>query len=160
AATQDARDAIGAVDTDATAAVHQSRKALRRARAVLGLVGAALPNSEQRAVRTALQEARRALSTGRDHAGAPEPLAQLALDDGDRAIACRVLTNAALAVPALAETKQLLAESAARAAAQAEALQTALPREIDWDTVAEGIRTTYGDARRANAAAKRSKAWF
>ncbi len=164
AATQDARDAVAAVDTDATAAVHQSRKALRRARAVLGLVGAALPNSEQRAVKTALQEARRALSTVRDHAVAPETLAQLALDDGDRdsdrATVLRVLANAALAVPALAETKQLLAESAARAAAQAEALQTALPHEIAWDTVAEGIRATYGDARRASAAAKRSKAWF
>ena len=160
AATQDARDAVGAVDTDATAAVHQSRKALRRARAVLGLIGAALPNREQRAVKTALQEARRALSTVRDHAVAPEALAQLALDDGDQAIARRVLSNAAEAVPALAETKQLLAESAARAAAQAEALQTALPQEIDWDTVAEGIRTTYGDARRASAAAKWSKPWF
>ena len=160
AATQDARDAVGAVDADATAAVHQSRKALRRARAVLGLVGAALPSSEQRAVKAALQEARRALSTIRDHAVAPETLAQLALDDGDRATARRVLANAALAMPALAETKQLLAESAARAAAQAEALQTALPHEIEWDTVAEGIRMTYGDARRASAAAKRSNAWF
>jgi CHAD domain-containing protein len=135
AATQDARDAVGAVDTGAPAAVHQARKALRRARAVLGLVGAALPNSERRAVKTALQEARRALSTVRDHAVAPE-------------------------TPAVAETKQLLAESAARAAAQAEALQTALPHEIEWDTVAEGLRTTYGDARRASAGAKRSKAWF
>jgi len=160
AATQDARDAVGAVDTGATEAVHQSRKALRRARAVLGLVGAALPNSERRAVKTALQEARRALSTVRDHAVAPETLTQLTLDDDDRAIATQVLANAAAAVPAVAETRQLLAESAARAAAQAEALQTALPHEIAWDTVAEGLRTTYGDARRASAGAKRSKAWF
>jgi CHAD domain-containing protein len=160
AATQDARDAVAAVDTSATDAVHRSRKALRRARAVLGLVGAALPNSERRAVKTALQEARRALSTVRDHAVAPETIAQLALDDGDRATADRVLANAAEAVPALAETRQLLAESAARAAAQAEALQTALPHELAWDTVAEGIRTTYGDARRASGGAKRSKAWF
>src|SRR5258706_8037385 len=68
AATLDARDAVAATDKSATAAVHQSRKALRRARAVLQLVGAALPNSELRAVKTALQEARRALSTVRDHA--------------------------------------------------------------------------------------------
>ena len=160
AATQDARDAVGAVDAGATAAVHRSRKALRRARAVLGLVGAALPRSEHRAVKTALQEARRALSTVRDHAVAPETLARLPLDEADRATSSRVLANAAEAVPALAEIKQLLAESAARAAAQAEALQTALPHEIDWDTVAEGIRTVYGDARRASRGAKRSKAWF
>jgi CHAD domain-containing protein len=63
-------------------------------------------------------------------------------------------------VPPTAETKQLLAESAARAAAQAEALQTALPHEITWDVVVEGLRTTYGQARRASDTAKRSKSWF
>jgi len=160
AAVAEARDAADAVDRGATAAVHQSRKALRRARAVLGLVGAALPNGERSAVRAALQQARRALSTVRDHAVAPETLAQLALDGDDRATANRVLANAAEAVPANAEIKQLLAESAARAAAQAEALQTALPHEIEWSTVAAGIRTTYDEARRASDAAKRSKAWF
>jgi CHAD domain-containing protein len=160
AAAQDARDAVGAVDKGAPAAVHASRKALRRARAILGLVGAALPKSERRAVKSALQEARRALSTVRDHAVAPETLAQLTLDDSDRATATRVLANAAEAMPATAEIKQLLAESAARAAAQAEALQAALPHEVDWDTVSDGIRTTYGAARQATRAAKRSKAWF
>jgi CHAD domain-containing protein len=161
AAAQAARDAVGAVDkAGAAAAVHASRKALRRARAVLGLVGSALPKGERRAVKAALQEARRALSTARDHAVAPETLARLTLDDADRAAANRVVANAAEAMPAAAEIKQLLAESAARAAAQAEALQAALPHEIDWDIVAEGLRTTYDEARRASGAAKRSKAWF
>jgi CHAD domain-containing protein len=63
-------------------------------------------------------------------------------------------------MPATAEIKQLLAEGAARAAAQAEALQAALPHDVDWDTVADGIRATYSDARRACRAAKRSKSWF
>ena len=160
AAAHDAREAAFAFDKDAAAAVHQARKALRRARAVLGLVRAALPKPEYRAVKTALQESRRTLSSVRDHAVAPEALARLTLDDDDRATANRVLANAAESVPAAAETKQLLAESAARAAAQAEALQAALPHEIDWDTVAEGLRMTYGEARRAKGAAKRSKSWF
>jgi len=159
-AAREARDAVAAIDKGAPAAVHASRKALRRARAVLSLVGAALPKGERRAVKTALQEARRALSTVRDHAVAPETLAQLALDDDDRATADRVLANAAEATPAAAEIKQLLAESAARAAAQAEALQAALPQDVDWDTVADGLRDTYAQARRASRAAKRSKAWF
>jgi CHAD domain-containing protein len=160
-AAHEARDAVADVDKGSpAAAVHESRKALRRARAVLGLVGGALPKSERRAVKTALQEARRALSTVRDHAVAPETLAQLALDDADRETANRVLANAAESMPATAEIKQLLAESAARAAAQAEALQAALPHELDWDTVAEGLAATYGEARHAVAAAKRSKAWF
>jgi CHAD domain-containing protein len=160
AAAQDARDAVGAVDSGASSAVHGSRKALRRARAILGLVAGALPKSERSAVKAALQEARRALSTVRDHAVAPETLAQLTLDEADRAAANRVLANAAEAMPATGAIKQLLAESAARAAAQAEALQAALPHEVDWDIVADGLRTTYGEARRASRAAKRSKAWF
>jgi CHAD domain-containing protein len=160
AAAHEARDAVGAAEKGAATAVHDSRKALRRARAVLGLVRSALPKSERRAVKGALQEARRALSSVRDHAVAPETLALLPLDEGDRATANRVLANAAAAMPATAEIKQLLAESAARAAAQAEALQAALAHEVDWDVVADGVRTTYAEARRACRAAKRSKAWF
>ena len=160
AAAQDAKDAVGAVDKSAASAVHDSRKALRRARAILGLVAGALPKSERRAVKGALQEARRALSTVRDHSVAPETLGQLMLDESDRTVANRVLGSAAEAMPAATEVKQLLAESAARAAAQAEALQAALPHEIDWEVVADGIRTTYGEARRASRAAKRSKSWF
>jgi CHAD domain-containing protein len=160
AAAHGARDAVGAVDKDAAAAVHESRKSLRRARAVLELVRAVLPKNERRALTRALQEARRALSSVRDHAVVPDTLAQLALDDDDRATAKRVVDNAAMAMPATAELRQLLAESAARAAAQAEALQAALPHEVAWEAVAEGIRTTYGEARRASRAAKRSKAWF
>lgn len=161
AAAQDARDAVAAIDKGPPAsAVHASRKALRRARAVLGLVDAALPKGERRAVKSALQEARRALSTVRDHAVAPETLGQMVLDEADRATANRVLSNAAEAMPATAEIKQLLAESAARAAAQAEALQAALPQDVDWDVVSQGLRTTYGDARRASRAAKRSRSWF
>jgi CHAD domain-containing protein len=160
AAAHDARDAVAAIDKDSAAsAVHASRKALRRARAVLDLVGRALPKGERRAVKTALREARRALSSVRDHSVAPETLAQMALDDDDRATAARVLANAAEAMPAIAEIKQLLAESAARAAAQAEALQAALPHDIAWDIVSRGVRDTYGEARRASRA-KRSRSWF
>jgi CHAD domain-containing protein len=159
-AAHGARDAVTAVDKDAAAAVHESRKSLRRARAVLALVSGALPKGERRALTTALQEARRALSSVRDHAVAPETLSQLTLDDEDRATAKRVLDNAAQAMPATAEIRQLLAESAARAAAQAEALQAALPHEVAWEVVVDGVKATYGDARHASRAAKRSKAWF
>ena len=159
-AVQTAKDAVAAVDHGATAAVHEARKGLRRARAVLSMVSGALPKSERRAVGKALQEARRALSTARDHAVAPETLGALALGEEDRATAKRVLDNAAEALPALQEIKQLLAESATRAAAQGEALEAALPTEISFDTVIDGIRGVYAEARRARRAGKRSKQWF
>ena len=159
-AVQDAVEAATTADHGSAAAVHASRKALRRARAVLSLVARALPKSERSAVRTALREARRSLSTIRDHSVAPETLGQLVLSEDDRETAKRVVDNAAEAIPALAEIKQLLGEAAARAAAQGEALEAALSSEISWDTVTDGIRDVYGEARRARRSSKDSRPWF
>jgi CHAD domain-containing protein len=159
-AVSDAKTAAGAVDLGAAKAVHDARKALRRARGVVAMVAGELPKSERKAVSRALREARRALSTVRDHAVAPETLALLPLGDEDRATAKRLLDSAAEALPAITEIKQLLGESAARAAAQAEALEASLPPEISWDTVVDGIRGIYGEARHARRAGKHSKQWF
>jgi CHAD domain-containing protein len=160
-ATADAaREAAGKVDSSLHGAVHDYRKALRRARAVLSLVAGALPKSERRAVRRALQEARRAVSTARDHAVAPEVLTSLTLDEVSREAANAVLANAQAAMPATAEIKQLLAEGAARAAAQVEALEAALPAGISWDVVSDGVRDVFEGAAHARSAAKRSKRQF
>lgn len=159
-AVAEARAAVGEVETHSSRAVHETRKALRRARAVLALISDALPKSERRAVRRALQEARRSLSTVRDHAVAPKALGEQALGEDDRETARRVVDNAAAAIPAVAEIKQLIAEAAARAAAQAEAIETALPPEVTWDSVLRGIGDVYGQARRARRLAKGSRQWF
>ncbi len=159
-AVHSARDAAQSVDQGAATAVHESRKALRRARAVLEMISGALPKSERRAVRTAIQEARRSLSTIRDHSVAPETLGQLPLSDDDRATAKRVLDNAAEAIPPLSEIKQLLGEAATRAAAQAECLEAALPAKLGMNVVVDGVCRLYGEARRARDRSKRSKVWF
>jgi CHAD domain-containing protein len=155
-----AREAAGAVDHGSASAVHESRKSLRRARAILSMIASALPKSERRAVKAALQEARRSLSMIRDHSVAPETLGSLPLSDGDRDTAKRILDNAAEAIPPTSEIKQLLGEAAARAAAQAEALEAALPAHVTWDDVAYGLRRLYASARRARRAGKVSKSWF
>lgn len=160
ATAEAAREAAASVDVDTTTAVHEYRKALRRARAVLALVAHALPRSERRAIRRALREARRALSTARDQAVVPDALASAELDDADRATATTILAAADEAAPALTEIKQLLAEGAARAAAQVEALEAALPRELPWSVVERGLADTYDAARRARKAAKHSMAAF
>lgn len=159
-AIQAARLAVTSIDGNAPAAVHSSRKGLRRARAVLAMLSAALPKSERTAVRRGLQEARRALSAVRDHAVAPDTLSGLTLSEADAATAKRVAQNAAEALPAIAEIKQLLAETAARAAAQVEAVEATLPSEVSWKTIAGGIRDTYDEARRARSDGKRSKRAF
>ena len=71
-----------------------------------------------------------------------------------------MLDSAAEALPPTAEIKQLLAEAATRAAAQAEALVAALPPSVDEKILFEGIAETYAEARRARRKAKSSKAWF
>ena len=160
-ATADAaREAAGKVEKGLHTAVHDYRKALRRGRAVLSLVAKALPKSERRAVRRALQEARRAVSTARDHAVAPDVLTNLSLDEVSREAANAVLANAQAAMPTAAEIKQLLAEGAARAAAQVEALEAALPAGISWEVVSDGVRDVFEAAAQARSAAKRSKRQF
>ncbi|MBA3819286.1 MAG: CHAD domain-containing protein [Deltaproteobacteria bacterium] len=154
------KQAVLRVDESSATAVHDSRKALRRARAVLSMIAGALPKRERRAVKVALQEARRSLSTVRDHAVAPETLGELELADEDRDTARRVVENAAPAIPAAAELKQLLSEAAARAAAQAEALGAALPPEVKFATIVDGIMDVYGQARRARRLSKTSRQWF
>jgi CHAD domain-containing protein len=153
-----AREAAGKADLQT--AVHDYRKALRRARAVLQLVAHALPKSERRAVKQALQEARRAVSHARDHAVAPDALATLPLAEVERETANAILNTAAEAKPQAAEIKQLLAEGAARTAAQLEALQAALPPELAWKSVVKGVKGVYADARHARRAGKRSKRQF
>jgi CHAD domain-containing protein len=158
AATDATRAAAG--NADAQTAVHEYRKALRRARAVLSLVADALPKSERRAVRRALQEARRAVGHARDHVVAPETLATLPLAEVEREAANAILATAHEAKPQGAEIKQLLAEGAARTAAQLEALQAALPPELAWKSVVKGVKGVYAAARHARRAAKRSKRAF
>jgi CHAD domain-containing protein len=155
-----ARAAAATTEQGTASAVHESRKALRRARAVLSMVRGTLPKSERHAVKAALQEARRALSTIRDHSVAPETLGQLPLSDDDRDTARRILDSAAEAIPPTPEIKQLLGEAAARAAAQAEALQAALPQTLSWADLADGIKRVYAEARRARRRGRLSKRWF
>jgi CHAD domain-containing protein len=160
AAADAAKSAAATVDRNITTAVHEYRKALRRARAVLSLVAGALPKSERRAVRRALRDARRSLGTARDHAVAADSVGLVQLDEVSQHAADAILTTAREAVPPLAEIKQLLNEGAARTAAQVEALEAALPATISWDTVLDGIRSVYADARDARKSARRSKRQF
>jgi CHAD domain-containing protein len=160
AAANAARDAVGEVDLAPETAVHDYRKALRRARAVLGLVARALPSAERKAVRKVLQEARRALGEARDHAVAPDTLASLALAEPERRAADAVLAAAAVTAPKNADIKQALAEGAARAAAQLDVVAAQLPPAIEWETVVAGVRDAYRAARRARKDAGRSRRAF
>jgi CHAD domain-containing protein len=155
-----ARDAVGEIESAPAAAVHDYRKALRRARAVLRLVAAALPGDDRRAARKGLREARRALGAARDQDVAPEAFASVALGEVEQAAAAAVLDAVALTAPPTEITKQALAEGAARAAAQIDAIVASLPPAIEWATVVDGVRGVFRDARRARKSSKRSRSAF
>ena len=154
-----ARTAAATSGQDFITAVHEYRKALRRARALVELVGATLPKHERKSILEALRDARSALSAARDHAVAPGVLGAMALGEPERAVADAVLLAATQASPADSDGEILLREGAARAAAQADALEAALP-VFDERVIFEGLASTYRKARRARRRAKRSMAQF
>ena len=159
AAVDTARTAAAASGQDFVTAVHEYRKALRRARALVELVSATLPKHERKTILEALRDARSALSVARDHAVAPGVLGAMALGEPERAVANDVLLAASQASPANSDGEILLREGAARAAAQADALEAALP-VFDERVVFAGLASTYRKARRARRRAKRSMAQF
>jgi CHAD domain-containing protein len=158
-AAEDVRKAAADADTSLGRAVHDYRKALRRARAVLRLLARELPKRDRREIYRALTDARRALGPARDHAVANDVLGEVA-GDRERDAAKSILDIAAATAMASTEIKQLLAEGAARAAAQVEMLDAALPERLEWSDVLAGVRATYADARDARRASKRSRRAF
>ena len=159
-AAEAARMATEQLSNDTTTAVHEYRKSLRRARAVLALLADSLPRAERKTIREIIRDARRALSPSRDHTVAPTVLAGLQLDEARRATATAILTDAAHAEPATGEVALLVAAGADRALAQAEAIANALPPHLHWSTVAHGLTTTYRAARAGLADAKTSQKSF
>jgi CHAD domain-containing protein len=160
AAAAAARQAAGDVEKDLETAVHEFRKALRRARAVLSLVRYALPAGDRREALRGLREARRALGPARDHTVAPKTLAALELDQAARSAADAVLAAVAAEAPPYDGIKQALSDGAVRAAEHIDAIVGALPPNIEWATLVDGAAAVYRDARRARKAAKHSRRDF
>jgi CHAD domain-containing protein len=158
-AARTARMAAADSSADFASAVHDYRKALRRARALVDLVAAQLPKDERKNIIEALRQSRRALSTARDHAVAPGVLAGLTLSDHERTTANTVLQEAKQSQPTVTESETLLREGATRAMAQADALEAALP-VVDENALIAGLATTYRAARRARRRAKSSLSQF
>lgn len=138
-------------------AVHDSRKALRRALALLSVIGSALPMREQGTIKTALQQARRSLSSIRDRSVAAKMFQEMRLSEADRTTAEQVLAHAAHAVPSIAQIKLGLRQVAARAAVELRTVQSALPAQLTWAQISDGVRRLYKKTRRAHRASKDSQ---
>jgi len=159
-ATSDAAVAAAKAGTDLASSVHELRKALRRAGAVLALVRPVMRKDEHAAIRNELRTVRRSVSTARDHTVAAAALAALPLEVEEREVADTLQAALTDQGPDATEISTSITEGAKRAEAQLEALDAALPDEVKWQTITRGVAGTYRRAREARKDAKRSRTAF
>lgn len=153
-----AKDATGRDDLDE--GVHELRKALRRARAIVRLVADTLSRDDRRDLSRALVEARRTLSASRDLAVAPAALVGIELAEGDRAAAEAIVAGARDGGPAGDALRAHLDEAGSRVAPLADVMAAALPVDVSWGDLADGLAETYRRARRSLRRARRSHTAF
>ncbi len=156
AAVEDAETAARTASTDQDVAVHEYRKALRRARAIAALARPAIGRDAHDTIRDELRAARREVSAARDHTVAGAALAQLALESQEREGANHLILLLQNEEPSPEEVSARLLEGAERARQQSAALEQALPSDLDVGSLTRGLARTYRQARAARKAAKRS----
>jgi len=156
AAIEDADTAAQIASIDE--AIHEVRKALRRARAIKALVGATLPRDDRRDLRAALVEARRTLSTARDLDVlpravdlCPEPL---------REAGTAVVAAARAGVAPVEQTREMIEATAERVTPLGDLIAAAIPATLDWGDLSDGLAATYRRARRSLRRARRSTRAF
>lgn len=156
AAVADGRTAAAQLGTAPAEAVHGVRKALRRMRAYAALAAAALPAGIDDLIEN-VRIARRDLAHARDLEVAPAAIAELPLADADRAAATALVTSVRATAPAAADLAAGIARAVTALAAVGDALDAALPADIDDAVIIKGAVGTYRDARRERRRAKGSR---
>lgn len=137
-------------------AVHEVRKALRRLRALVDLVGRTLPKAERKDLARGLSAARRALGPARDQEVARELLCGVAADPELATPVAAIIASAEPDRPAPAAIAADIARTVAEAGRHVDALIAALPDELRPRRIARGLARTYALARRARKQAKHS----
>jgi CHAD domain-containing protein len=137
-------------------AVHRVRLALRRARAIVRMVRTAIDADVRRELVYALRGARKRLERARDATVLPSTLGCFPFDDEVRTAAAALLSLAHLDAPDTDEIRALLDEATRRAAPLVGVLAAAVPADLSWHDLANGVARTYRRARRALRRARRS----
>jgi CHAD domain-containing protein len=139
-------------------AIHELRKALRRARAIKSLVGRTLAKDDRRDLRRALVETRKTLSKARDLTVLPHALELV--DDSLRSRGAAVVERARTGAAPVEEVRETLEAAAARVTPLADMIAAALPPTLDWSDLVDGLAETYRRARENLRRSKRSAAAF
>jgi len=152
-------DRLGDLGQPADLRVHGARKSIKRVRALLRLVRAAMPASRFREHNAALRDAARGLSAARDAAVAlatfdaliPEPDVLLGAVRAD--LLARRDDPGAHNPLAQGGPDPALLQTAAQALSVARPALLADLGPLDWDVLAAGLRDSYGGGRAAMQAA-------
>jgi len=150
---------------DPVTAVHEYRKSIRRARAMLRLLRSLMTGERYDTLATTLRDLHRATSAQRDRDVLLNTVNKLGLADAVPGLVARLQalesdgsgSAAASAGDGEERTIELLREGAARLQGLPEELDVALPAEVTWQDLARGIRQTYRRARRDMNATIESK---
>lgn len=156
AALTDARAALTTAAADPHEATHAVRKSLRKLRALVELVGGALPKRDRADIARGLGDARRALGPARD-----QHVARAVVDGvaAQHELAATATALHATAAPDQVTAEALVAElerAVAEAATHVDALTAALPDTLRPRKLARGLARTYRRARNARKRAKQS----
>ncbi len=159
-AVADASSAASRGEAELDESVHEYRKALRRARAILALLRPTLGRDAHDAIRDELRAARRQVSIARDHHVAGGALAQLGLESQEREGANHLLVLLQSEEPAASESCEHLRQGASSASEQLSFVEQLAPDDLTVADLVEGLAGTYRQARAARRAAKRSRRAF
>ena len=155
-ALEPARSARAHAGARPGAAVHDVRKAIRRTRAIVDLLGRTLPRRERKDLRDALVQARRSLGPARDLAVASDALVQVAKAPEVAPAAAAIVAAARADAPSEGSIADDVHRAIDVALAQGEALAAALPDEVHARDLVRSLTETYRRARRARRKARRS----
>ena len=150
-------------DAEPVRALHEHRKALRRARSLLRLMDGMLGVQARDILASTLRELHQATSALRDRHVALEVLEGLArdeaLDEETAALVEQICASIrATPAPGVDISAEALADSVARLESLPRVLSNGLPGKIKWHAIADGVGTTYRRAQRQLRAARRTGA--
>lgn len=145
-----------------TRAVHEWRKSLRRARALLRLTRPVLDDPIRQSVNASLRTAQRAASSLRDAEALQLALRSLRKQPGQTAAERRDIATFGRSLrrgaPSAGRATSTLTAHKRRILAAADRFERALPPELDWPDVEKGLRDSYARARKSLRRLRRSEA--
>ncbi len=133
---------------DRVRAVHEFRKSVRRARAVLALCKGLLPADEFHALWRQLRKAARPTSMLRDTDVFAEVLGTVAVPDELKGAAAKARESLCAESEGDESVVEVLTHGVALVGPLPARFAAALPPEVHWDDLEKGLRRSYGRARR------------